>query len=49
MVIDVELLEVDRTPVREYGLQIASPGSPRHLGLVDVNRDGMTLRDPAER
>ena len=28
VVIDVELLEVDRTRLREYGLQIASPGDP---------------------
>ena len=28
--IDVELLEVDRTKLKEYGLQIASPGLPRH-------------------
>ena len=28
VVLDVELLEVDRTKLREYGLQIASPGSP---------------------
>lgn len=28
VVIDVELLEVDRTKLKEYGLQIASPGTP---------------------
>jgi general secretion pathway protein D len=28
VVIDVELLEVDRTKLLEYGLQIASPGTP---------------------
>ena len=28
VIIDVELLEVDRTKLQEYGLQIASPGSP---------------------
>ncbi|MQA28625.1 MAG: hypothetical protein GEU82_02140 [Luteitalea sp.] len=28
VIIDVELLEVDRTRLKEYGLQIASPGSP---------------------
>src|SRR5688500_11941536 len=28
VVIDVELLEIDRQRLREYGLQIASPGSP---------------------
>jgi general secretion pathway protein D len=45
VVIDVELLEVDRTRLREYGLQIASPGSPGINGQVDVNGDGLTLRD----
>ena len=30
VIIDVELLEVDRTKLQEYGLQIASPGSPGH-------------------
>jgi general secretion pathway protein D len=28
LLIDVELLEVDRTRLQEYGLQLASPGSP---------------------
>lgn len=48
VVIDVELLEVDRTQLREYGLQIASPASPTPSGIngsVDVNREGLTLRD----
>ncbi len=48
VVIDVELLEVDRTRLREYGLQLASPGSPPSAGIngqVDVNGDGLTLRD----
>jgi general secretion pathway protein D len=45
VVIDVELLEVDRTRMKEYGLQIASPGSPGISGAVDVNRPGMTLED----
>ncbi len=45
VVIDVELLEVDRTRLREYGLQIASPGSDGISGAVDVNRDGLTLQD----
>jgi general secretion pathway protein D len=45
VVIDVELLEVDRTKLQEYGLQIASPGSPGINGSVDVNRDGLTLHD----
>ena len=45
VVIDVELLEVDRTRLREFGLQIASPGSSGISGSVDVNRDGLTLQD----
>jgi general secretion pathway protein D len=45
VVIDVELLEVDRTRMKEYGLQIASPGSPGIDGQVDVNQPGLTLRD----
>ncbi|HUE85654.1 MAG TPA: secretin N-terminal domain-containing protein [Vicinamibacterales bacterium] len=45
VIIDVELLEVDRTRLREYGLQFASPGSPGVSGQADVNRDEFTLRD----
>jgi len=43
VVIDVELLEVDRKRLKEYGLQIASPGSPGIDGSIDVNREGQTL------
>jgi general secretion pathway protein D len=45
VIIDVELLEVDRTRLREYGLQITSPGVEGLSGTVDVNRDGLTLQD----
>jgi general secretion pathway protein D len=45
VVIDVELLEVDRTRLLEYGLQIATPGSPGINGAVDVNRDKLTLQN----
>jgi general secretion pathway protein D len=45
VVIDVELLEFDRTRLREYGLQLASPGSPGIDGQADINREGFTLRD----
>ena len=45
VVIDVELLEVDRSRMHEFGLQIASPGSTGIDGAVDANRDGMTVRD----
>jgi general secretion pathway protein D len=37
VVIDVELLEVDRTRLRELGMQIASPGSAGISGSVSVN------------
>ncbi len=43
VVIDVELLEVNRSRLKEYGLQIASPGQPGINGSVDINRDGLTL------
>jgi general secretion pathway protein D len=45
VVIDVELMEVDRMRLREYGLQIASPGSPGINGQVDINQENMTLRN----
>ena len=51
VVIDVELLEIDRSRLKEYGLQIASPASnspsgPTGIdGQVDVNRPDLTLRD----
>jgi general secretion pathway protein D len=43
VVIDVELLEVDRTKLREFGLQIASPGSSGISGAADINRDDFRL------
>jgi general secretion pathway protein D len=39
VIVDVELLEVDRTRLLEYGLQIASPGSPGLNGSVTVASD----------
>ena len=45
VVIDVELLEVDRTELLEYGLQFASSGSDGIDGQLDVNRQGLTLSD----
>jgi len=45
VIIDVELLEVDRTRLLEYGLQFASPEQPGISGQADVNRSGFTLRD----
>jgi general secretion pathway protein D len=45
VVVNVEVLEVDRTKMKEYGLQIASPGSTGIDGAVDVNREGgLTLQ-----
>jgi general secretion pathway protein D len=44
VVIDVELLEVDRTRLREYGLQISSPGSPGIDGAANID-SSITLRD----
>ena len=43
----MELLEVDRTRLREYGLQLASPTSDGLIGIsgsADVNREGFTLQ-----
>jgi general secretion pathway protein D len=37
VVIDVEILEVDRTRLLEYGAQFASPGSPGIDGNLDAN------------
>lgn len=45
VVIEVELLEIDRTRLREFGLQIASPGSPGLDGAADINRDDFRLSD----
>ena len=47
VVIDVEILEVDRFKLREYGLQIASPADPPTglQGSAVIDRDDLTLRD----
>jgi general secretion pathway protein D len=46
VIIDVELIEVDRTKLQEYGLQIASPGSPGINGSASVatSSAGISLR-----
>ena len=47
VIIDVELLEVDRTRLQEYGLQIASPGSAGINGSAAIATDSnssVTLR-----
>jgi general secretion pathway protein D len=43
VVIDVELLEVDRTRLREYGLQIATPGALGVASSVTLDPANMTL------
>jgi general secretion pathway protein D len=47
VIIDVELLEVDRTRLKEFGLQLASPGDPPTGidGVVSINRNPLTLAD----
>jgi general secretion pathway protein D len=45
VLIDVELLEVSRNRLAEYGLQFASPGSSGINGVADVNKTGLTLND----
>ena len=48
VIIDVELLEVNRTHLQEFGLQFASPSSTPPIGIsgqADVNREGFSLRD----
>ena len=42
VIVDVELLEVDRTRLLEYGLQIASPSSPGINGQVTAATDATT-------
>ena len=43
VVIDVEILEVDRGRLREYGLQVATPGSSGLAPGVDVNSSNLPL------
>ena len=43
--IDVELLEVDRQRLRDYGLQFASPGSPGIDGFAGIDESNLTLSD----
>lgn len=45
VVIDVELLEVNRTRLMEYGLQVASPGEAGISGSANVNQENLTLYD----
>ncbi|MCH7748693.1 MAG: hypothetical protein IH939_11415 [Acidobacteria bacterium] len=45
VVIEVELLEVDRQQLLEYGLQFASPGSPGINGFAAVDESNLSLAD----
>src|SRR5688572_25946604 len=49
VIIDVELMEVNRTHLQEFGLQIASPNSssaPTGInGQADINKQGLSLRN----
>ena len=45
VVVDVEVLEISRTELQQYGLQLASSGSSGIDGVADVNREGLTLQD----
>jgi general secretion pathway protein D len=47
VVIDVELLEVDRSRLREYGLQLASPGSSGIDGSATIDGGGRFLDELA--
>lgn len=41
VVIDVELLEIDRTRFKQYGIQLLSPGNDIGIaGQVDINQEG---------
>ncbi len=45
VVIDVEVMEVDRVRLKEYGIQVASADSTGIDGAAAVNRGTLTLRD----
>ena len=45
VIIDVELLEVDRSSLQEYGLQLASGDSPGIDGAIVADQADLTLRD----
>jgi general secretion pathway protein D len=48
VVVDVELLEVNRSRLIDYGLQFASPGTSAPAGIsgsADANQAGLTLLD----
>jgi general secretion pathway protein D len=45
VIVDVELMEVDRSRLLEYGLQLATSGSPGINGEADVNQTNLSLLD----
>jgi general secretion pathway protein D len=45
VVVDVEIIEVDRSRFKEFGLQLASPESVGISGGATINRDDLTVRD----
>ena len=45
VVIEVQLLEVDRVLLREYGIQFATPGSPGIDAGLDANSAALTIDD----
>ena len=45
VVIEVQLLEVDRVLLREYGVQFASPGSPGIDTVLDASSSLLTIDD----
>jgi general secretion pathway protein D len=47
VIVDTELIEVNRARLNEFGLQLASPGSVGINGAADVNKPGLTLTDLA--
>ncbi len=44
VIIDVELLEVNRSKLNEFGLQVASPGSPGIDGSLGTSSSTLTLK-----
>src|SRR5213078_1091532 len=42
VIVDTELLEVNRVRLNEFGLQLASAGSAGLNGVADINKTGLT-------
>lgn len=43
VIIDVELLEIDRTRLKDYGLQVASPGAAGLNGRIGLDKDSYSI------